>query len=559
MDEIIQIKSSLPKLPYLNIDIIKKYGNLVIKTADGLEMKISMLILVSVSQMFRDFLKEINDVQDVVILSEFESLDLKMFRDFIMEGYFFKIIGGSISSKVQKIFQSFGINLNEIMKENKELAHSYEHSFKNQQGDKNINGPGLLKKHLKTNHRFKGSINGNPEEFEENMAKQSRKIFERKSKNDTEMLDDDFKNTVNDKNDKKSEEKITQNGSNLPTMRTNKTSGIPTKIDKPIIGALNFIPMRNEEEENSNSYEIEKEIVEKNEVIMEELTEENDDQYLKKIAEMVEFEKNEIEKIISKNSSLDKDNSVFDESYEDYDVILSKTENSFNDIISEISDNNESSMNLGKLDNVEEEIFQTSDNEAIDIKESKKLKLDQEVLLWIGNESKNRKKSRKRKQKSLPSSIGSNLETTLVDEDVELWEPNQDDDDMDENISQISNITSQITGISMSLNKGKGTYIEISYEKLCSIKEKVKNKFDIKIPAPGFTTEDFKDFKFPENLEDLEVIPSVLADVEDVTPKKGTAQCGVCGIFGLNTYQRTRDHHIRFHTIHYECPIEDCR
>ena len=148
MDEIIQIKSSLPKVPYLNIDIIKKYGNLVIKTADGLEMKIDMLILVSVSKMFRDFFKEINDVQDVVILSEFDSLDLKMFRDFIMEGYFFKIIGGSISSKVQKIFQSFGINLNEILKENKELAHSYEHSFKNQQGGKNINDPGLLKKHL---------------------------------------------------------------------------------------------------------------------------------------------------------------------------------------------------------------------------------------------------------------------------------------------------------------------------------------------------------------------------------------------------------------------------
>ena len=226
------------------------------------------------------------------------------------------------------------------------------------------------------------------------------------------MLDDDFKNTVNDKN---SEEKITQNG-NLPIISTNITSVTPTKIDKPIIGALNFIPMRNEEEENSNSYEIEKEIVEKNEVIMEELTEENDDQYLKKIAEIVEFEKNEIEKIISKNSSLDKDNSVFDESYEDYDVILSKTENSFNDIISEISDNNES-MNLGKLDNVEEEIFQTSDNEAIDITESKKLKLDQEVLQWIGNKSKNRKKSQKRKQKSLPNKASSSLESTLIDDD----------------------------------------------------------------------------------------------------------------------------------------------
>ena len=85
--EKIHIKSSLPKVPYLNIDIIKKYGNLVIKTADGLELKINSLILVSVSPMFNDFLKEINDVQDLVILSEFDSSDLKMFREFIMEGY----------------------------------------------------------------------------------------------------------------------------------------------------------------------------------------------------------------------------------------------------------------------------------------------------------------------------------------------------------------------------------------------------------------------------------------------------------------------------------------
>ena len=142
---------------------------------------------------------------------------------------------------------------------------------------------------------------------------------------------------------------------------------------------------------------------------------------------------------------------------------------------------------------------------------------------------------------------------TIVDDDEdELWQPDQD-------ISQISNITSQITGVRISLNRGQGTYIEISYETLCSFKDKVKNNFDIKIPTPGFTQEDFKDFKFPENLEDLEVVPSVLADVEHVTPKNGTAQCGVCGIFGLNSYKHTRDHHIRFHTIHYECPIEDCR
>ena len=275
-----------------------------------------------------------------------------------------------------------------------------------------------------------------------------------------------------------------------------------------------------------------------------------------KIAEIVP----EIQNIMSEN---------FPNEFEDYDVILSKTDNSFNDIISEIGDNNES-VKQGKSNEVKEEILKTFqkrsqksfENEAVDKNKSKKLKLDQEVLLWVGNKSKYRKKSQKRKQKSLRNNA-SILETTLVDVELdrivmdEPWEPDQDD--IDEDISQVSSITSQITGIRISLNRGQGTYSEISYETLCLFKEKVRDNFDIKIPTPGFTQEDFKDFKFPENLEELEVVPSVLADVEYVTPKKGTAQCGVCGIFGLNTYQRTRDHHIRFHTIHYECPIEDCR
>ena len=61
MIEKIHIKSCLLKVPYLNSDHIKKYGNLVIKTADGLELKINYLNLVSVSQMFKNILIEINN------------------------------------------------------------------------------------------------------------------------------------------------------------------------------------------------------------------------------------------------------------------------------------------------------------------------------------------------------------------------------------------------------------------------------------------------------------------------------------------------------------------
>ena len=134
---------------------------------------------------------------------------------------------------------------------------------------------------------------------------------------------------------------------------------------------------------------------------------------------------------------------------------------------------------------------------------------------------------------------------------------------MMEEISHVPNITSLITGLRRSRKKDQFLYDEISYEKLCEFKDKFQNNMDVKIPPPGLSYETYQDFIFPEKLEELEVVPSVLADIEYVhkskNPKQGNGQCGVCGIFGLNTYHDIKDHHVRFHTIHYECPIEDCR
>jgi len=117
MAEKIQIRSNFPTVPYLKSDILNKFGNLIVKTADRLEFKINSLILVSVSQLFQNFLKNIYaDAQEVVILSEFDSSDLKMFREFIMEGYLPK---NPKSSKTENIFQSFGIDLDMIINGNK--------------------------------------------------------------------------------------------------------------------------------------------------------------------------------------------------------------------------------------------------------------------------------------------------------------------------------------------------------------------------------------------------------------------------------------------------------
>ena len=433
MIEKIHIKSCLLKVPYLNSGHIKKYGNLVIKTADGLDLKINYLNLVSVSQMFKNILKEINnDIQDVVILSEFESMDLKMFRDFIMEGDLPK--SSKNSSKVKKLFQSFGIDL----MENKEFTSSTENSFNSHdQETKQSDDEDHVIEHLEVAPEIKNVISENIGDLENDV------LFE-------ELIEENYDD-----------------------------------------GTLS-----NKEIKIENAGDLE------NDVLFEELYEENHD-----------------------------------------DITLSNTEASFTDMISETDiDNNQSKSNEVKEQNLKtfHKISQTSLNDE-DKKLLKKPKLDQEALSWVRNKSKKSKHSQKMTKKLLKQEVN-------VDKMIE------------ENVPSISAL---ITGLRHSRKKDRYLYDEISYEKLLDFKQKYQNNLDVKIPPPGLSHETYQDFIFPEKLEELEVVPSILADIEYVHnnkySKQENAQCGVCGVFGLNTYRDIRDHHVRFHTIHYECPIEDCR
>ena len=411
MIEKIHIKSCLLKVPYLNSDHIKKYGNLVIKTADGLELKINYLNLVSVSQMFKNILIEINnDIQDVVILSEFESMDLKMFRDFIMEGDLPK--SSKKSSKVRKLFHSFGIDL----MENKELTSSIEHSFNSH--DQEPKQSEDIIDHLEVAPEIENIISENTGDIENDV------VFE-------ELIEENYDD----------------------------------------------ITLSNKEMKIENAGDLE------NDVLFEELYEENYD-----------------------------------------DITLSNTEASFTDIISETDiDNNQSKSNEVKEQNLKtfHRISQTS------------LRGEDKKLL-----KKKSKKSQKMTKKLLKQEVN-------VDKMIE------------ENVPSISAL---ITGLRHSRKKDRYLYDEISYEKLLDFKLKYQNNLDVKIPPPGLSHETYQHFIFPEKLEELEVVPSILADIEYVhNAKQGDDQCGVCGAFGLNTYRDIRDHHVRFHTIHYECPIEDCR
>ena len=87
---------------------------------------------------------------------------------------------------------------------------------------------------------------------------------------------DNFKTAVNDEDKSSGEKKFTQKILPKICNETSDTSTTTTTDSnrKPIIGALNYIPMRNEEEDLNTNHETETQMVEKNEVNMEEPTEE---------------------------------------------------------------------------------------------------------------------------------------------------------------------------------------------------------------------------------------------------------------------------------------------
>ena len=71
-----------------------------------------------------------------------------------------------------------------------------------------------------------------------------------------------------------------------------------------------------------------------------------------------------------------------------------------------------------------------------------------------------------------------------------------------------------------------------------------------------FTEEDFEKFVFPKPLQELEVIPEKLATT--IKPKHGSKHCEVCNEDFPN-HQRLKEHFFVTHTIHYVCPVENCK
>ena len=559
MAEKIQIRSSFPEVPYLKSEIINKFGNIIVKTADRLEFKINSLILVSVSQLFKNFLKNIDDdIQEVVILSEFDSSDLKIFREFIMEGYLPK---NPKSSKIEKIFQSFGIDLNRIINGNNFFSHSNnenifdvedimkkieeedllevtpeinntifnqknltvelldqvkkENSYCNQ-CDIQFCNQYSLENHISSIHPYLEFDQDNVEEidiFDELFKADYEKILSKTQNSFGEIID-----KVEKGSESLNEKSIQQN--NLDHQQTDiEEYGVERIIDKnyDIKGQVHYLIKWKNYEEKDNTWEPIDNLYCKELIEEFEISYEANDDYVDKVRK--NSQKSRSQKPLENYKHNSKNyRKVQEDNDDDFWKPDQEEEESENENSVKITKKSSRKRKPKYLSNTNE--FETSFDE--------------------NNKS---KKMSKRKIK----------DNVVVDQPCKPEDENQYANSINGEIIDTS--TSQITGLRVPSNKYYG---KIGYKELCKFKEEVKNNFDVKIPPPDFTLEDYKNFVFPKPLEELEVIPPILAEHKYVVPTPGNFQCGVCGSFGLNNYPNIKDHHIKYHAIHYACPIDDC-
>ena len=116
-------------------------------------------------------------------------------------------------------------------------------------GGKAFRGPGILEKHLRLIHKMEGPVNIKPEGFDEKMAKHAKKFWRQWKSFKTSPEDEDIGENL--------EKQFALNPSSLEDQKvalslgSYESSVTQTNTNgKPILGELNFIPMRNSKDDN---------------------------------------------------------------------------------------------------------------------------------------------------------------------------------------------------------------------------------------------------------------------------------------------------------------------
>ena len=126
------ISSKLSSVPYLNESKIEEFSRLNIKSStNGHLININPLILASWSDLMRCLLQEINqnDVENIIIISDFSIKELKTMKNFITKSHLpcseFDILNDRMPIEISNLFLSFGIDLKSCLKQPNENSAPY--------------------------------------------------------------------------------------------------------------------------------------------------------------------------------------------------------------------------------------------------------------------------------------------------------------------------------------------------------------------------------------------------------------------------------------------------
>ena len=152
--------------------------------------------------------------------------------------------------------------------------------------------------------------------------------------------------------------------------------------------------------------------------------------------------------------------------------------------------------------------------------------------------------------------------TSGLEEDFEPFEKKVKLETFDEGDAEFENTddkyhfqnksASKIRGITKKI--GANHYYFASHKMMLEYQKKFRDVFQIQIPPPDFTEEDYAKFVFPKPIEEMLVVPEILGKT---SPRAGTTTCEICQHKASST-TALKEHHVKFHTIHYLCPYDKC-
>ena len=94
-----------------------------------------------------------------------------------------------------------------------------------------------------------------------------------------------------------------------------------------------------------------------------------------------------------------------------------------------------------------------------------------------------------------------------------------------------------------------------SYERLLQVKEALKDHFEINIPPPDFTKEDYEKYDVKEMVDKYVVTDFSLHLKTD--GENGPLQCKTCNKY-VKTVDGHKEHFVQCHNLAFKCPKENC-